>query len=186
MNLSVKNIARFVALALLTLPLFGGPAPVCAHEFKAGDIMIDHPWARATPGRAKNGAAFMKLVNTGGTPDRLMGVRGDIADRVELHTHIHEDGVMKMRPSGPIEVPANGHVMLEPGSYHVMMIGLKAPLVEGETFPVTLVFEKAGEVAVEIKVESVGAGAGHGKKMDHGSGHGMKKGHGAGHGMKKD
>ncbi|MBO6560469.1 MAG: copper chaperone PCu(A)C [Nisaea sp.] len=174
MNLSVKNIARFAALVLLTLPLFGGLSPVCAHEFKAGDIMIDHPWARATPGRAKNGAAFMKLMNMGGTPDRLMDARGDVAERVELHTHIHENGVMKMRPSGPIEVPANGHVMLEPGSYHVMMIGLKAPLVEGESFPVTLVFEKAGEVTVEITVESVGAGAG-GMKMNHGAGHGMKK-----------
>lgn len=174
MNLSAKTIARVAALAILTLPLFGGLAPVCAHEFKVGDIEIEHPWARATPGRAKNGAAFMKLENEGGTPDRLVDVRGDIAERVELHTHIHENGVMKMRPSGPIEVPAHGHVMLEPGSYHVMMIGLKAPLVMGETFPVTLVFEKAGEVTVEIKVEAVGAGAG-GMKMDHGAGHGMKK-----------
>lgn len=174
MNLFVENIARFAALVLLTLPLFGGLSPVCAHEFKAGDIMIDHPWARATPGHAKNGAAFMKLMNMGGTPDRLIEAKGDVADRVELHTHIHENGVMKMRPSGPIEVPANGHVMLEPGSFHVMMIGLKAPLVEGEKFPVTLVFEKAGEVTVEIKVEAVGAGAG-GMKMNHGAGHGMKK-----------
>ncbi|UUX51790.1 copper chaperone PCu(A)C [Nisaea acidiphila] len=174
MKLSVTTIARVAALAILTLPLFGGLAPVCAHEFKVGEIMIDHPWARATPGRAKNGAGFMKLMNHGGAPDRLMEARSDVAERVELHTHIHENGVMKMRPSGPIEVPAHGHVMLEPGSYHVMFLGLTAPLAEGTKFPVTLVFEKAGEVTVELKVESVGAGAG-GMKMNHGAGHGMKK-----------
>ena len=171
----VKTAARVAALAIVTLPLFGGIA--CAHEFKAGEIMIDHPWARATPGRARNGAAFMTLMNHGGSDDRLVGASGEVADRVELHTHIHENGVMKMRPSGPIAIPAGGEAMLKPGSFHVMMIGLKAPLVEGETFPLTLSFEKSGTVTIEVKVESVGAGAGAGKPMNHDmkSGHGMKK-----------
>lgn len=173
----VKAAARFAALAIVTLPLFGGIAS--AHEFKAGDILVDHPWARATPGRAKNGAAFMKLENHGGAEDRLMAASGDVANRVELHTHLHENGVMKMRPSGPILVPAHGHAMLEPGSFHVMMIGLKAPLVEGETFPLTLTFEKSGSVTVNVKVESVGAGAGtKAMKHDMKDGHGMKHGHG--------
>ena len=172
-----KNAARFAALAIVTLPLFGGIA--CAHEFKAGDILVDHPWARATPGRAKNGAAFMKLMNHGGADDRLMQVSGDVADRVELHTHLHENGVMKMRPSGPVPIPAHGHAMLKPGSFHVMMIGLKTPLVEGEKFPLTLTFEKSGMVTVEVKVESVGAGAGS-KPMKHDmkDGQDMKHGHG--------
>lgn len=172
-----KNAARVLALVIVTLPLFGGIA--CSHEFKAGDILVDHPWARATPGRAKNGAAFMKLVNHGGADDRLMSVSGEVADRVELHTHIHENGVMKMRPSGPVPVPAGGMAMLKPGSFHVMMIGLKAPLVEGEKFPLTLSFEKSGTVTVEVKVESVGAGAGS-KPMKHDmkDGQDMKHGHG--------
>lgn len=173
MNTLAKTAARVLALAIITLPLFGGLA--CAHEFKTGDIMIDNPWARATPGRAKNGAAFMKLVNHGGTYDRLMSVSGDVADRVELHTHIHENGVMKMRPSGPIPVPSHGNAMLEPGSFHVMMIGLKAPLLEGEQFPLTLTFEKSGTVTVIVKVASVGAGAGKAMKHDMKPGHGMKK-----------
>lgn len=178
MMISLKALARTAALAILAVPLLGGLAPLCAQEFQTGDIVIDNPWARATPGRAKNGAAFMKLMNKGGSPDRLMEAKGDVSDRVELHTHIHENGVMKMRPSGPIEVPANGHVTLEPGSFHVMMLGLKAPLVEGERFPVTLIFEKAGEVTIEVAVKSVGAGAG-GMKKNRGSGHGT------GHGQKK-
>lgn len=165
-----QTAARVLTVALVALPLFGGFA--CASEYKAGDIEVEHPWARATPGRAKNGAAFMKLENHGGTDDRLMAVSGDVANRVELHTHLHENGVMKMRPSGPIPIPAHGHAMLQPGSFHVMMIGLKAPLVEGEMFPLTLTFEKSGSVTVNVMVKSVGAGAGN-KGMKHG--HGMKK-----------
>ncbi|WP_051285339.1 copper chaperone PCu(A)C [Nisaea denitrificans] len=166
-----KIATRFAALAIVTLPLFGGIAS--AEEFKVGDITVEHPWARATPGRAKNGAAFMKLENHGGTDDRLMAASGDVASRVELHTHLHENGVMKMRPSGPITVPAHGHAMLQPGSFHVMMIGLKAPLVEGEMFPLTLTFEKSGTVTVKVMVQSVGAGAGNNAMK-----HGMKHGHG--------
>ena len=125
----IKTAVRVLSVALLTLPLLGGPT--CAKAFKVGDIAVDHPWARATPGRAKNGAAYMKLRNHGGTDDRLMTVSSDVASRVELHTHLHDNGVMKMTESGPILVPAHGEAILQPGSLHVMMIGLTAPLMEG-------------------------------------------------------
>lgn len=177
MTFSIRMMARVFTLALLAMPLFGGLSPLSAHEYKAGALMIEHPWARATPGHAKNGAAFVKIVNHGTAPDRLMGAESGVAERVELHTHINENGVMKMRPSGPIEVPMHGEVALQPGSYHIMMIGLKHPLKEGDLFPMTLLFEKAGPVKVEVKIEAVGAGAGAGMKMDHGTmnhGSGMK------------
>lgn len=162
----VKTAARVLSAALLTLPLFGGLA--FASTFKAGDIVVDHPWARATPGRAKNGAAYMKLMNHGDADDRLMAVSSDVARRVELHTHLHDNGVMKMTESGPVLVPAHGEAILQPGSLHVMMIGLTAPLMEGEMFPLTLTFEKSGSVTVKVTVKSVGAGAGHNAmKHDH-------------------
>ena len=122
----------------------------------AGDIMIEQPWARASAGMAKAGAAFMTIKNAGDA-DRLIGAKADVSKRVELHTHLMEDGVMKMRQVEAIDVPAQGMAMLKPGSYHVMFMGLEAPFKEGDTFALTLIFEKAGEIPVEVAVQSAGA-----------------------------
>lgn len=175
-----KTTLAAFALALSALAL-----PALAHDYKLGALEIDHPWARATPGAARNGAAYLKIENKGATADRLIGAEAAVAATVELHTHVHEGGVMKMRPSGPIDVPAHGAATLQPGGLHVMLIGLKAPLKEGDRFPLTLVFEKAGKLALEIQVEAVGAGAsqpmghapqGHAPQgQDQQHGHGMKK-----------
>lgn len=140
---------------------------------QAGDLTIETPFARATAGPAKNGAAFLTVKNAGAEADRLIAAKAPVADRVELHTHLHENGVMKMRQVEAVEVPAGGEAALQPGGDHVMLMGLKAPLKEGESFPLTLVFEKAGEVTVDVMIGGVGAMEGH----DH-SGHGD-------HGMKK-
>ena len=143
------------------------------HTAQADGVSVEAPFARATAGPAKNGAAFLTVKNAGAEADRLIAAKSPVADRVELHTHLHENGVMKMRQVDAIDVPASGEATLEPGGNHVMLMGLKAPLKEGETFPLTLVFEKAGEVTVDVMIGDVGAMQGH----DH-SGHG-------GHGMKK-
>lgn len=142
----------------------------------AGDLIVEEPFARATPGPAKNGAAFLTITNAGAEADRLIAARAAVADRVELHTHLHENGVMKMRQIEAVEVPAGGVASLEPGGDHIMMMGLTAPLKEGESFPLTLVFEKAGEVTVEVTIGGVGAmqGQDHGGHGKHG-GHDMKK-----------
>lgn len=140
---------------------------------QAGDLTIDSPFARATAGPARNGAAFLTVKNAGVEADRLVGAKAPVADRVELHTHLHENGVMKMRQIEAVEVPAGGEAALQPGGDHVMLMGLKAPLKEGESFPLTLVFEKAGEVTVDVMIGGVGAMEGH----DH-SGHGNHGGHG--------
>ena len=125
-----------------------------AHDFKLGDLMVDHPWARASIGQAKAGAAYLTIVNGGSEADRLIAAATPAAKRTELHTHIMKDGVMKMREVEAVEVAPGEPTVLQPGGLHVMLMGLKAPLSEGETFPLTLTFEKAGSLEVTVKIES--------------------------------
>lgn len=144
---------------------------------QAEGLSIEAPFARATAGPARNGAAFLTVKNAGGDADRLIGAKATVADHVELHTHLHENGVMKMRQIEAVDVPAGGMASLQPGGDHIMLMGLKAPLKEGESFPLTLVFENAGEVTVDVTIGGVGAMEGSGDGSHHGShsGHGMKK-----------
>jgi len=150
-------------------------APAMAEQVTHGGLTIADPWARATPGGAKVGAAYLEIRATADAGDRLLEARSPVSVKVELHTHAMDDGVMRMRRVSSIDVPGGGGVSLKPGSYHVMLMGLKAPLKEGGTVPLTLVFEKAGEVAITAKIAPIGAmgpnaaaGAG---------GHGAHKGH---------
>ncbi|WP_374305909.1 copper chaperone PCu(A)C [Methylocella sp.] len=137
---------------------FAALSPALAHELKQGAIAIEHPWARATPAGARVTAGYMTLNNAGETPDRLVSVSSEIADHVSLHQSVEEAGVRKMRlvPDG-LAVPAKGGATLQPGGYHVMFEGLKRPLKEGESFPATLAFEKAGAVVVNFMVEPISA-----------------------------
>lgn len=124
---------------------------------KAQSIEITTPWARATPGRVPNGAAYLTLRNRGRTADRLVGVASPAAGRLEVHTHIREGGVMRMRKVSAVDLPPGATVTFKPGGYHVMLMGLKAPLKEGGRFPMTLRFEKAGSREVTVKVMGIGA-----------------------------
>ena len=144
-------------LFALALALSVGPA--LAQEFKAGDIVIEKPWARATPKGAEVGGAYLTIDNKGATPDRLTGGSADFAT-VEIHETKSENGVMQMREvSGGLELPAHGTVGLAPGGYHIMFTHLAHALTKGDTVKVTLNFERAGPVAVEFKVMGVGAAA---------------------------
>ncbi|RWB61274.1 MAG: copper chaperone PCu(A)C [Mesorhizobium sp.] len=128
-----------------------------AHEFKIGDLEIGHPWSRATPPGAKVAGGYFTVTNKGNSPDRLLSISSDISDKAELHEMGVKDGVMTMRPvSGGLEIPARGKVALKPGGYHLMFVGLKRQPKQGEKFPATLTFEKAGSVAVEFAVEGMG------------------------------
>ena len=131
-------------------------------QYAVGDLTVTGPWARASAGMARAGAAFMTIENAG-AGDRLVAASADVSARVELHTHIMTtDGVMQMREvEGGIEIDANGQTELAPGGLHVMFIGLEAPFEEGTRFPLTLTFEQAGDVTVEVEVRSPTAG-GHG------------------------
>lgn len=163
--LSVSLLMAAAALAGITA------SNAAAHEFKLGALSIDHPWARASAGPARNSAAFMTIHNTGGA-DRLIAAAGDVSDRVELHTHMMEGDVMKMRQVEAVDVPAEGMAALQPGGFHVMLIGLKNPLKEGDRFPLTLTFEKAGDVTVEVAVEAIGSMGGGQGNMNGGMTHG--------------
>jgi copper(I)-binding protein len=146
-----KSLFAATALAAMT---FSGVA-------LAGDMTISQPWARASAGMAKAGAAFMTLHNDTGMDDTLIAAKSDVASRVELHTHLMEDGVMKMREvKDGIPVKNGASQDLKPGSYHVMFMGLKAPLQENSTFPVTLVFKHAGEKSIVVEVKGPGAMSG--------------------------
>ena len=141
----------FAALAVMTLA-----TPAFAHGFKVGAIEIEHPWARATADGAANGAAYMVLKNEGKTADRLVSVATPAAAKVELHAHIDDNGVMRMREVGAIDLGADATVKLAPGGLHVMLLGLKEPLKKGKAFPLTLTFEKAGSVTVQVAVQGAG------------------------------
>ena len=129
-----------------------------AHEFKVGSIEIKHPWSRATPKGSEVAGGYMKLINTGTEPDRLIGGTNANAGKFEIHEMSMDGGVMKMRmlPRG-IEIKPGQTVELKPGSYHLMFVGLKQPFEKGKRVKGTLQFEKAGKVDVEYKVDAIGS-----------------------------
>jgi copper(I)-binding protein len=136
-----------------------------AHEYKAGSLQIQHPWSRATPKGATVAGGYMKIVNTGSTPDRLVGGSTEAAPKFEIHEMSMQGGVMKMRmlPKG-LEIKPGQTVELKPGGYHLMFVGITAPLEQGKRVKGTLEFEKAGKIEVEYAVEAIGStpkGGGH-------------------------
>ncbi|MEO9650801.1 MAG: copper chaperone PCu(A)C [Roseobacter sp.] len=120
------------------------------------DIVVSESYARVSRPNAPTGAAFLVLENTGSTADRLMGVRSEVAKRVELHTHIDQgDGVMKMsKIEEGIEIPAGTVYTMQRGGDHVMFMGVIDPLVQGEDIEIVLTFEQAGDVTVVIPVDN--------------------------------
>lgn len=147
--------AAFLACVLLA-PASGS---VAAHDYAAGNIVVDHPWARATVGTSRPGGAYLTVINKGKTADRLIRAESSIAARIELHRSVMQDGMMRMLSSPAIDVPAGGEVTFAPGGYHLMLMGLKTPLSAGARVPLTLVFEKAGRIDVKITIIPLGANA---------------------------
>lgn len=171
-----------LSLAFAGIFAIAAASSTLAHGFKLGELEIGHPWSRATPGQAQTGAGYMTIKNTGSTDDRLIAAETAMAGKSELHLMQVTDGVMTMRQvDGGVVLPAGETVTLAPGGLHVMMMGLTGKLVEGETFPLTLTFEKAGTVTVEIKVEPIGY-MGPGAKKGDAQGHDAG-GHGSHGGM---
>ena len=143
-----------------------------AEEVKAGDLVISQAWTRATPNGAKIGTGYFTIENKGTTADKLVGVSGEVSDKIEVHEMSMNNGVMKMRPvDGGLTIEPGKTVKLAPSGYHLMIMDLKSPLKQGDKIPVTLEFEKAGKVAVTLDVQGVGAqapGSGDGMKMSPG------------------
>ena len=146
-------IAAALALSLVA-------APALAQEIKAGDLTIERPWARATPKGAEVGAAYLEIRNASGEADKLTGGSADFAN-VEIHAMSMQGNVMKMQElTDGLAIPAHGDVKLAPGAYHIMLTGLKRPLVKGETAKLTLTFQHAGAITVEFPIVGLGASGG--------------------------
>jgi periplasmic copper chaperone A len=154
----MKRVARAAAL-VAALFLFGGQ--VAAESYSAGSLQIGNPWTRATPKGATVGAGYLTITNKGSEPDRLVGGSAATAARFEVHTTVEEKGVAKMRQVPVLEINPGQTLELKPGGMHVMLMGLKEPLKQGQKVKGTLVFEKAGTVAIEFTVQAVGAPGGH-------------------------
>jgi copper(I)-binding protein len=137
-------------LALAACLLVAGAAAA-----QTGQVELKDAWARATPGKAENGAAYLTIVSPGA--DRLVSLSTPVAKKAELHTMTMEGGVMKMRPLDGLDVPASQPVTLKPGGAHIMLMGLNQPLQADQSFPLTLSFEKAGQREVTVAVEKPGA-----------------------------
>ncbi len=148
------RLIGLVAMALAT-------ASVLANESAAQDLTIENAWSRATAPNQPAGGAFLTIHNNTNAADRLIAASSPLADTVNLHRTINDDGIMRMRPADVIEIPALGEVTLEPGGLHIMMIGLSEPLREGETVPLTLTFEQAGDVTVEALIHAAGTTSAH-------------------------
>ena len=123
-------------------------AATCAHA----QLEIDKAWARATAPGAPVAGGYMTIRNKGSAPDRLVGASSSAAAKVELHVHIKEGEVVKMRQVPAYDIPANGSFELKPGGAHLMFVQITRPFKEGEKVPVKLRFEKAGEVSVDFAV----------------------------------
>jgi copper(I)-binding protein len=150
MNKRLSSLLRWAWGGLL-----GSVAAVAlAHDYTLADLKIEHPWARPTVPGQHTGGGFLQIHNAGATPDRLLGGRTPVAERVELHTMRMEGDVMRMRELAAVDVPARGRVEFKPGALHLMMTGLKGPLKPGDKLPLVLRFEKAGEVEVMLDVEN--------------------------------
>lgn len=144
-----------VASVLLAAALAAAP-PASADEHAAKGVTIVRPWARATPGGVTVGAAYLEI-RAGEGGDKLVGISSPAAGSVELHTSTDENGIMRMRRLDAIEIKSGATRLFAPSGDHIMLLGLKEPLKEGGRLPLTLSFEKSGEIEVEAAVAGIGA-----------------------------
>jgi len=158
---------RSQAIALLILNAVSSTY-ASAQQVKAGDLVLDHAWARATPAGAKVAGGYLTVENKGATPDKLMGGSSRAAGKVEVHETAMNNGVATMRPvKEGLSIPPGQSVTLAPGGYHLMMTELNGPLKKGDKLVITLMFEKAGEVKATFDVKGVGAMGSSPGQMDH-------------------
>jgi periplasmic copper chaperone A len=151
---------RSFAVFFLTALVLALPGLANAEEVKAGSISVKDAWSRATPAGADVGVGYLTITNDGDAPDRLVAAEVDFAEQAEIHQMTMANGVMQMRPvEDSVTIPAKGSVAFSPDSYHLMFMGLKSPLKQGDTVAGSLTFEHADKVAVNFHVEAMGASA---------------------------
>lgn len=165
------RVLRFAGFTLFLAALALSSPLAAQHHGKSGVSVVD-AWARPPLTPTGAGAAYLTIINSGHDTDRLIGAKTGVSKRARLHTHILKDGVARMRSVEAIAVNAGGKVEMKPGGHHVMLMGVHGTLKTGGSFPMTLIFEKAGEIVVDVKVRSVTV-RGHGDHGDHASHGGM-------------
>jgi copper(I)-binding protein len=143
--------------SIMLTAMMGLSLAIAGAAAAAGPVEVSNAWARATAPSAKTGVAYLTIANKGAADDRLVSAETPAAAKAEPHMTTNDNGVMKMRPVPAIAVKAGQQLELKPGGFHLMLVGLKAPLKEGQSIPLTLNFEKAGKVEVMVKVEKAGA-----------------------------
>ncbi len=151
-------LSAAIVMVAVTVGITASPTSVLSAE--KHEMEVEDAWSRARPATAKVGGAFMMIHNEGSKTDRLIAASSPIAKRVEIHESLMKDGVMSMAQITDLPIKPGEKVMLKPGSYHVMLMGLNRPLVEGEMFPLTLKFEFAGDIKVMVHVKAAGAMSG--------------------------
>lgn len=150
-----------LALALVAPTAF-------AHDYSHGPVTVDHPWSRPTPPGTPMGVGYMSISNSGSSDITLVGAATPRAGNVSIHETSMHEGVMRMAPvKGGLAIPAGTTVELKPHSFHLMLEKLKSPLREGESIPLTLTFEGADEMQVELNVESLDGEMMKSESMDH-------------------
>jgi len=150
--MNTPALAGFAAI-LMTLAACSGqdsPAPHETETVAAGTIAVSGGWVRAVGDGVRMSAGYGTISNQGDAPDRIIALTSPIAEAVELHESVEEDGRSMMRPVTGLEVPAGGDIELAPGGYHLMLIGVTVPLTEGETYDITMTFENAGDLTVPM------------------------------------
>jgi periplasmic copper chaperone A len=154
-----RRLTRLGGLLLATL-VVASVAAACSSG--SASIVVSDPWARASSAMASAGAAYLTIENTGSAADALIGASSPAATTVEVHETVvmgspapgasGDSGMMGMQPVKRLEIPAGGSVELKPGSYHIMLIGLKQDLKVGDSIEITLTFEKVGEIKATASV----------------------------------
>jgi copper(I)-binding protein len=147
----LEETMRLLLLASALTLLFAVPAT--AHDITKGTIQIIHPTILLPPKGAKAAAGYMAISNNGDTSDRLIGVETPLAGAAKIHTSEFKDGVARMKHVPSLEIPADDTLIFEPGGLHVMFMGLTTVLDADQMYPATLIFEKAGSVAIEFMID---------------------------------
>ena len=149
----MRGIHLFLPLVIALCASGGSYAQTAATK----SIVIEQPWARATPKGAKTGAAYMAVINNGAVADHLVGAATAVADKVQFHQSTEDNGVSRMHEISRVDLAPGARVVFKPGEMHMMLVGMNQPLVQGQSFSLMLRFEKAGNVEITVPVEGVGA-----------------------------
>lgn len=154
-GISIKKAVAVLALAALAIApaIAGGQSEAAADE--AEELMIMDPWIRASAPGDQMGAGYMVIHNRGTETARLVGVAGEVADRIELHTHTQVDGLMRMIEVESVEIAAGEQVAFEPGGFHVMFMGIADQFEAGDTHSLTLEFDGTDAMEVEFTVQPI-------------------------------